>query len=292
MIPQVLGSPGDLRRIPNVSEHAWRANTTPLSTENPFVDGNYISEDSLSDDSSISDNVKSLTPSQIDRICNAIDAGLTIPTFSPGRQVAPVPALVEKTLNSVCIDLSRLAVVQLLTHSDGSPKGLVFTYEHGLVQKVGDCRAEPGCVRVWHAPDLKYLVYKASSLVPGTRHPKPDYFHVDDIWFAAQENDSQTALPMSGTMTFQCSRGVGLSLDLRAHRGPDIDDSSVYRSDIVTPDGSGDLEETVRKTKNRRCKRILRKLVNGRKKQQAIVKRVGSAMKRMIKRGFDILGVL
>lgn len=183
--------------------------------EDPFDDFYRYREEISLDGNSITDaDARSLTSSQVDRICDAVDTGLATSTFSPGFQVSPAPVCAAPT--TIRIDLSRLAVVILFLQADGSPKGLSITCEQDRVRTVGDCRAEPGCVRVRHMADLKYLVYRTSRTGRVSTHPSalnPEHVCVSEIWFAAHLDGNETAMPLSSMMTFRSS-SMGLSLDL------------------------------------------------------------------------------
>lgn len=239
----------------------------------------------------------SLTPSQVDRICNLVDAGLEIPTFCSSFRKAP--AHVRATSASLRVDLSRLAVVTLFLRVDGLPKGLIFTNEQGRAQSVGDCEAEPGFVRIWHTRDLKYLVYSNTmSARLGTRPYKPEIFRVQKISFAANVNDNETALVMTGTVKFQFS-SLGLVVDLRPLYNPYEQthecasgfwgDDAFYFNRAVTPNtipkASG--APVGQKEKTVKFRRFVTGLVQRGGGQQTMVKRVGAAIRRVVKRPSD-----
>ncbi|KAK7743636.1 hypothetical protein SLS53_004172 [Cytospora paraplurivora] len=252
---------------------------------------------SLLDSSKASDiDAESLTPSQVDRICNLVDTGLEIPTFCPSFRKAPAP--LRATSSSLRVDLSQLAVVTLFLRVDGLPKGLIFTNEQGRAQSLGDCEAEPGFVRIWHRPDLKYLVYSNSiSGRLGTRPYNPEIFRVQKISFAAKINDNETALAMTGMVKFQFS-SLGLVVDLRPIYNPYEqtheyasgfwgDDAFYYNRAVAPsiPEAAG--AHIGHQDKTGKFKRFVTGLVQGGGGQQTIVERVGAAIRRVVRRPSD-----
>lgn len=293
--------------ICHLHQHPRNAGSIALLAEDLFNDCNRVSEDSSYYGSSISDDAaETLTPSQVDRICHNVDTALTIPTFplgfrlaqapvpAPAPAPAPEPAQVEAASSSIQIDLSRLSVVILFLHADGSPKGLSFTPDDDHIRKVGDCRAEPGCVRVWYTPDLKYLAYTAFNQVSfATRPPNPGYIRVWDIWFLEHVDDGQAAFPMTGTMTFRFpSSGLGIDLRFPHYTGEQghipisypLAGNTRYRYDVVAPDDAKDIGDSNTQKKESRCRRIAQRFVKERRRQKTNAKRAGSAIKRIIKR--------
>lgn len=288
--------------IRNRYQHLQGANTTTLLAEDASDDHDQVSEDPLVDSRSISEGAKSLTESQINHICDDVDTALGTATFSPELQIGPPPppALVplQATLSSVQINLSRLNVVTLHLRADSTPRGLSFTDEDCQVRRVGDCRPEPGCVRVFHRPDLKYMLYSVSDWALDTRSSRSEYLPIWDIWFSAHMGDDQNTIPMAGTMIFQFS-SHGLSICLHGRHNLDkqdrvisvpplCGDNHLYRYHIVTPD----VPETIfrefdTKRKRGRCRIIVQRIVEERKRQKTVLKRAGSAIKRMAKRPFD-----
>ncbi|ROW07857.1 hypothetical protein VMCG_03488 [Cytospora schulzeri] len=287
--------------ICHLRERPRTENTTALLAEDPFDDCYRVREGSFFYSSSISeDDAKSLTPSQVNRICDNVDTALTIPTFPRGTRVgpapAPAPAPVQATPNSIQVDLSCLSVVILFLHADGSPKGLSFTSDDGRVRRVGDCRAEPGCVRVWHTPDLKFLAYSASDPAYDTRPPGPGYLRVWDIWFLDEVDPDQTAFPMTGTMTFRFP-STGLGIDLHpAHMSTEQDirvsyplaDNPLYRYEKVTPDEPENIGDYTNRKKGSMCKRFVRRFAKERRRQKSNVRRAGSMVRRKIKQSFKV----
>ncbi|ROW14276.1 hypothetical protein VPNG_04250 [Cytospora leucostoma] len=275
-------------------EHTTTTATSPQdSSNNGYPDRNG----SLLDSSRASDiDAKSLTPSQVDRICNLVDTGLGIPAFCPSFRKAPAP--LRMSSSSLRVDLSRLAVVTLFLRPDGLPKGLIFTNEQGRAQSLGDCEGDPGCVRIWGSADLKYLVYSNSiSGRLGTRPYNPEIFRVQKISFAANVNDNETAIAMTGMVKFQFS-SLGLVVDLRPIYNPYEQtheyasgvwgDDAFYHNRAVVPNIPEATGAPIgQKDKTGKFRRVVTGLVQGGGGQQTMVKRVGAAIRRVVKRMSD-----